>query len=122
MRIALGLVVALLVTAPAAMADSGLVTVRSAHTVAETLDRLEQAARDAGAVIAARIGTPLIQARQTFGVDLPLRALVWEDEQGQVWLTYNAPAYLAARHNVPVDVVEPIRQGLERLVERATRP
>jgi uncharacterized protein (DUF302 family) len=147
MRIALGLVVMLLVTAPDALADTGLVTVRSAHSVAETLDRLEQAARDAGAVIAARIdhganaakagqtlrptalllfanpkaGTPLMQARQTFGIDLPLKALAWEDERGQVWLTYNAPAYLAARHDVPAAALEPVRQGLERLVERATR-
>ncbi len=60
-----------------------------------------------------------MQARQTIGIDLPLKALAWEDERGQVWLTYNAPAY---RHNLPADAVEPMRQGLDRLVERATRP
>jgi uncharacterized protein (DUF302 family) len=148
MRIIVMLVVTLLLAPAAAPADSGLVTVRSAHGVAETLDRLEQAAREAGVAIAARIdhganaakagqtlrptalllfanpkvGTPLIQARQTVGIDLPLKALAWEDERRQVWLTYNAPAYLAARHNLPADAVEPMRQGLERLVERATRP
>lgn len=148
MRIALVLAVIVVTTAPAALADSGLVSVRSAHGVAETLDRLEQAAREAGIVIAARIdhgasaakagqtlrptalllfanpklGTPLMQARQTIGIDLPLKALAWEDERGQVWLTYNAPAYLAGRHNLPADAVEPMRQALERLVERATRP
>jgi uncharacterized protein (DUF302 family) len=135
--------------APApALADDGLVSVRSAHGVAETLDRLEQAAREAGAVIAARIdhsanaakvgqtlrptalllfanpkaGTPLLQARQTMGIDLPLKALAWQDERGQVWLTYNALPYLAARHKLAADTVEPMRQGLERLIERATRP
>jgi len=148
MRIALVLAVIILTTAPAALADSGLVSVRSAHSVAQTLDRLEQAAREAGVVIAARIdhgataakagqtlrptalllfanpklGTPLMQARQTIGIDLPLKALAWEDERGQVWLTYNAPAYLAGRHNLPADAVEPMRQARERLVERATRP
>jgi uncharacterized protein (DUF302 family) len=140
--------VTVLLATAAAHADSGLVSVRSPHGVAETLDRLEQAAREAGVAIAARIdhsanaakvgqtlrptalllfaspkvGTPLIQARQTVGIDLPLKALAWEDERGQVWLTYNAPAYLATRHNLPVDAVEAMRQGLERLVERATRP
>ena len=148
MRIALVLAMIILTTAPAALADSGLVSVRSAHSVAQTLDRLEQAAREAGVAIAARIdhgataakagqtlrptalllfanpklGTPLMQARQTIGIDLPLKALAWEDERGQVWLTYNAPAYLAGRHNLPADAVEPMRQALERLVERATRP
>ena len=148
MRVAVALVVTVLMAAPAALADSGLVNVRSAHGVAQTLDRLEQAAKEAGVAVAARIdhganatkagqtlrptalllfanpklGTPLMQARQTIGIDLPLKALAWEDERGQVWLTYNAPAFLASRHNLPADVVEPMRQALERLVERATRP
>jgi uncharacterized protein (DUF302 family) len=148
MRIVVTLVVTVLLTASPALADDGLVSVRSAHGVAETLDQLEQAAREAGVAIAARIdhsanaakvgqtlrptalllfanpkaGTPLIQARQTMGIDLPLKALAWEDERGQVWLTYNTLPYLAARHKLPADTVEPMRQGLERLVERATRP
>jgi uncharacterized protein (DUF302 family) len=148
MRIVVVLVVTVLLIASAALADTGLVSVRSAHGVAETLDRLEQAAREAGLAIAGRIdhganaakvgqalrptalllfanpkaGTPLIQARQTMGIDLPLKALAWEDERGQVWLTYNALPYLAARHDVPSGAVEAMRQGLERLVERATRP
>jgi len=148
MRVALVLVVIVLMAAPAAPAESGLVSVRSAHGVAETLDRLEKAAKEAGVAVAPRIdhaasaakggqtlrptalllfanpklGTPLMQARQTIGIDLPLKALAWEDERGQVWLTYNAPAYLAGRHNLPADAVEPMRQALERLVERATRP
>ncbi len=148
MRIVLVLVVTTLLMAPAVHADDGLVSVRSPHGVAETLNRLEQAAREAGLAIAGRIdhsanaakvgetlrptalllfanpkaGTPLMQARQTMGIDLPLKALVWEDERGQVWLTYNTTAYLAARHNLTADRVESMRQGLERLVERATRP
>jgi uncharacterized protein (DUF302 family) len=147
MRIVLLLVICLMADS-VALADSGLVSVRSAHGVPETLDRLEQAAREAGVAIAARIdhaanaakagqtlrptalllfanprlGTPLMQARPTMGIDLPLKALAWQDEQGQVWLTYNAPSHLAARHNLPAEAVEPMRQGLERLVERATRP
>ena len=56
------------------------------------------------------------------GIDLPLKALAWEDDKGQVWLTYNAPAYLASRHGLPADAVEPMKQGLERLIDAATRP
>jgi uncharacterized protein (DUF302 family) len=148
MRIVVLFVVTVLVTASPVLAEDGLVSVRSAHGVDETLNRLEQAAREAGVVIAARIdhsanaakigqtlrptalllfanpraGTPLLQARQTMGIDLPLKALAWEDERGQVWLTYNALPYLAARHKLAADTVEPMRQGLERLIERATRP
>jgi uncharacterized protein (DUF302 family) len=48
----------------------------------------------------AKAGTPLMQAVQTLGIDLPLRALVWEDEAGRVWLTYNDPASLARCHGV----------------------
>jgi uncharacterized protein (DUF302 family) len=47
-----------------------------------------------------RGGTPLMQAVQTMGIDLPLKALVWEDEAGQTWLSYNDPAWLARRHGV----------------------
>jgi uncharacterized protein (DUF302 family) len=45
-------------------------------------------------------GTPFMECAQTVGIDLPLKALVWQDESGQVWLGYNDPAYLAARHGV----------------------
>jgi uncharacterized protein (DUF302 family) len=45
-----------------------------------------------------KAGTPLMQAAQTIGIDLPLKALVWQDEQGKTWLGYNDPGWLAARH------------------------
>jgi uncharacterized protein (DUF302 family) len=148
MRIAVTLVVAILLTASVALADSGLVSKRSAHSVHETLDRLERAAREAGIAIAARLdhaasaakagqslrptalllfanpklGTTLMQARQTIGIDLPLKALAWQDDKGQVWLTYNAPAFLAARHGLADEAVEPMKQALERLTDAATRP
>jgi uncharacterized protein (DUF302 family) len=46
-------------------------------------------------------GTPFIECAQTVGIDLPLKALVWEDASAQVWLGYNDTAYLARRHEVP---------------------
>jgi uncharacterized protein (DUF302 family) len=49
-----------------------------------------------------RGGTPLMQAVQTMGIDLPLRALVWQDEAGKTWLAYNDPKWLAKRHDALV--------------------
>lgn len=148
MRTVVILVTMVLMAAAPALADSGLISKPSAHSVSETLDRLEKAAREAEIAIAGRfdhaanaagagqalrptallrfanpkLGTPLMQARQTIGIDLPLKALAWEDDKGQVWLTYNAPAYLASRHGLPPEAVEPMKQGLERLTEQATKP
>jgi uncharacterized protein (DUF302 family) len=47
-----------------------------------------------------RGGTPLMQANQTIGIDLPLKALVWEDAAGKTWLSYNEPPWLAKRHQI----------------------
>ena len=47
-----------------------------------------------------RAGTPLMQAAQTVGIDLPLKPLVWQDEDGTTWLAYNDPQWLAQRHGV----------------------
>lgn len=149
MRSALVIAFALLALAASpAQADSGLITKRTEHSVAETLDRLEKAVKEAGVTVVARIdhaaaaarigqtlrptavllfgnpklGTPLMQARQTIGIDLPLKVLAWEDDKGQVWLSYNAPQALASRHGLPAGSVEPMTQALERLTELATRP
>lgn len=105
---------------------AGLTTLPSAHGAKETMDRLEAAIRAKGMTIFARIdhaagaaevglplrptellifghakaGTPLMQAVQAIGIDLPLKALVHEDESGHVWLSYNQPDWLAARHGI----------------------
>src|SRR6266404_5262547 len=70
------------------------------------------------------VGAPLMLRNQTMGIDLPMKALAWEDERGQVWLTYNAPAYLAERHGVSgsTEALEAMRKGLERFTDAATRP
>ena len=63
-------------------------------------------------------GTPLMECAQTAGIDLPLKALVWEDAAGQVWLGYNDPAYLAQRHGAAAcPVVENLRKALGGLAE-----
>jgi uncharacterized protein (DUF302 family) len=102
----------------------GLTTVRSHHGPKETMDRLEAAVRAKGMTVFARIdhaagaaeaglalratellvfgnargGTPVMQAVQTMGIDLPLKALVWQDASGNTWLSWNEPQWLAQRH------------------------
>jgi uncharacterized protein (DUF302 family) len=104
----------------------GLLSTRSSFGAKDTMDRLEAALRAGGATIFARIdhaagaasigeslratevlifgnpkgGTPLMQAEQTIGIDLPLKALVWQDSAGAVWLSYNEPDSLAQRHGL----------------------
>jgi uncharacterized protein (DUF302 family) len=126
----------------------GVVTIPSAHSVAATIDRLAEAATGAGLRIFARIdhaagaaevdmplrptellifghprgGTPLMQDAQTAGLDLPLRALAWEDAQGKVWLTAPDAHALAARHGLgeaSAAAVEAIAAGVDRLMHAA---
>ena len=133
------------------MSADGLITVSSSFGPEETMKRLEAEVRAKGMTVFARVdhaagaaeaglplrptdllifgaargGTPLMQAAQTIGIDLPLKALVWQDEQGATWLSYNDPAYLAGRH----DVGEPARAAvnamtgaLHAIAAKATTP
>ncbi|MFQ5960202.1 MAG: DUF302 domain-containing protein [Candidatus Methylomirabilales bacterium] len=150
MRQAIIAVLAIIMLAPAAFAGTGLVTKKSTHSVAQTLDRLEGALKDKGIVVFARIdhaagakkagmhlrptellifgnpklGTPLIESKQTIGIDLPLKVLAWEDENGQVWLTYNAPAFLVNRHGITdrAQVLKKMTGTLHKLTDVATKP
>jgi len=70
-------------------------------------------------------GTPFMECAQTVGIDLPLKALVWEDSSGQVWLGYNAPEYLAQRHGANAKecaVVVNLIKALTGIAEEVTRP
>ena len=129
-----------------ASAAEGLVVVKSPHSAKDTMNRLEETVKQRGLTIFARIdhaagaakigkmlrptellifgnpqgGTPFMECAQTVGIDLPLKALVWEDEASQVWLGYNDPAFLAQRHGVaPCPVVETLRKALAGMVEAA---
>ena len=53
-----------------------------------------------------RAGTPLMQAAPSIAIDLPLKLLVWEDGEGKVWISYNSPAYLRARHDFPRELLQ----------------
>ncbi|HET9378824.1 MAG TPA: DUF302 domain-containing protein [Chthoniobacterales bacterium] len=69
----------------------------------------------------ARGGTPLMRSVQTAGIDLPLKALVWEDASGTTWLSYNEPAWIAQRHNIPnaEPVVRKLSAALSGMLRKA---
>ncbi|MGA3205714.1 MAG: DUF302 domain-containing protein [Bryobacteraceae bacterium] len=119
-------------------AGRGLVSKSSAHSVAETLDRLEAVLREksirdeakkAGLHMPAmellifgnpKAGTPLMVSEPTIGIDLPLKALAWEDREGKVWLSYNAPEYLEERFSIGEELMKNI-SGIGGLIELALR-
>ena len=127
----------------------GLVILKSPRPAAETMNRLEGIVKQRDLTVFARIdhaagaakigktlrptellifgnpqgGTPLMECAQTAGIDLPLKALVWQDSAGQVWLGYNDPAFIAHRHgasNCPV--VANLQKALEGIAQAATAP
>ena len=69
----------------------------------------------------ARGGTPFTQVAQTAGIDLPLKALVWQDEDGAVWIGWNDPAWIAARHDFAPDskAIENLREALAKIANEA---
>jgi uncharacterized protein (DUF302 family) len=67
-----------------------------------------------------KAGTPLMLAAPSVAIDLPLKALAWQDGGGQVWLSYNAPEYLKKRHGLP-EALLPNIAGIKALVEQAAR-
>jgi len=71
----------------------------------------------------AKGGTPLMQSRQTIGIDLPLKVLVWQVEVGKVWVSYNDPSWLAKRHGLGPDIdsaLSAMAAGLGAIVKEAT--
>jgi uncharacterized protein (DUF302 family) len=128
------------------MNTPGLTLLQSRHGAADTLARLSAeiksrgltlfahidhaaGAREAGLPLRptdlllfgnARGGTPLMQAQQSIGIDLPLKALIFEDDAGTTWLGYNDPHWLASRHGLGAEV-EPVLANLSKLLEALAR-
>jgi uncharacterized protein (DUF302 family) len=124
--------------------SNGLIDKPSHHSVEDTVERLEQLLRAKGLSLFALIdhsgeaakvglsmrptrllifgspaaGTPLMLAAPSVAIDLPLKILVWEDPDGRVWVSYNDPAYLQARHHLPDDLLRNIA-GVEALAAMA---
>jgi len=114
--------------------EYGIIVLRSNHSVDQTVEKLEKMLQAKGVKLFAivdhsgeaekaglhmpptkllifgspKAGTPLMVASPGIAIDLPLKILVSEDSQGQVWISYNSPAYLQSRHNLPADLVKNI--------------
>lgn len=123
---------------------TGIIKIKSAHSVEKTILLLETALLQKGMTIFKRInhtagaekvgmqlrptqllifgnpkaGTPLMLCAQSAALDLPQKALAYEDEAGQVWLSYNDPAYMAKRHNIK-DCEEPLKKVSKALANFA---
>ncbi|MEJ2455429.1 MAG: DUF302 domain-containing protein [Candidatus Thiodiazotropha sp.] len=143
------LLVLLMVLTWSAQADTGLVNVKSAFSVAETADRFAAAAEQAGLKIFARIdhaagaakvglelrpnqliifgnpkvGTALMTSDPRAGIELPLKALAWQDAEGNVWLSYNSPDYLFGRFAIEdrMPVKQKITGALAKFAAAATK-
>lgn len=130
-------------------AAEGLIAVKSPHSVKVTADRFEAAAKTRGLNMFLRVdhaagakkigkdlrptellvfgnpqgGTPLMECAQSAGIDLPLKALAWQDASGQVWLGYNDPSFLARRHGAGEcgPVVQNLAKALAGLAQEAVR-
>ncbi|WP_197715848.1 DUF302 domain-containing protein [Vibrio aphrogenes] len=129
--------------------DNGLIQVKSQHSVQATTDKLvstlkakgmtvfnridhAQSAKNVGITLRPtqlvifgnpKVGSPLMACQQSFAIDLPQKALITEDDGGQVWLTYNDPQYLAKRHNLSGcdEVLSKVSQALANFAKAATQ-
>jgi uncharacterized protein (DUF302 family) len=127
-----------------ALAGDTVVTKPSKYSVPETIGRIESAVTAKGMQVFARIdhggeakkvglamrptellifgnpkgGTALMVAKPTVAIDLPMKALAWEDENGKVWLTYNSPELLHERHGVPTELTSKL-DSVGKLLEAA---
>jgi uncharacterized protein (DUF302 family) len=125
-------------------ADNGIISKPSKYSVPETLHRLETILASKSVKVFAVVdhsgeaekaglkmpstqllifgnpkgGTPVMLAAPTAAIDLPLKALAWEDASGKVWLSYNDPAYIQRRFNLSDDVMKPLA-GIGALIEQA---
>ncbi len=146
----LGMIFAILMalTGLAVADNNGMISKKSHYSVKTTLDRLENALRKKGITIVTRwshdagakrvgiklrptellifgnpkIGSHFFTSQQTAGIDLPMKALAWKDAHGQVWLTYNDPAYIAKRHGIQdrAKIVAKMTAALNKLSNIAT--
>ncbi len=150
MRYLLCTLMAMFFFASVTYADNGIISIKSSHDVKTTVDRLDNILREKGMTVFIRInhaegaqkvgkklrptelvifgnpkvGTPLMQCGQSVGIDLPQKALIWQDESGQVWLSYNDPKYLASRHSIKecTEIIKKIEKALGNFARMATMP
>lgn len=133
------------------MAAEGLITISSSYGPQETMAKLEAEVKAKGLTVFAHVdhaagatavglsllptdllifgnakgGTPLMQAAQTIGIDLPLKVLVWQDASGKTWLSYNDPSWIAKRHGLGPEAeatVKALSGALAAVTAAATKP
>jgi uncharacterized protein (DUF302 family) len=145
-KIILALISLILTTMPAMAAD-GVINVPSSYSVAETADRLENILKQKGMTVFNRlkhsegaakvgvalrdtqliifgnpkVGSPLMKCQQSVAIDLPQKALIWQDAQSKVWISYNDPRYLMKRHGISGcgEVVAKIEKALAGMTQAA---
>lgn len=133
-----------------AIVDKGLINRLSTYDVKVTADRLEETLKEKGMNVFARInhaagartideelrpteliifgnpalGAPLMQSSQSAAIDLPMKLLVWLDDSGKVWITYNDPKYLVERHGIEGcdELISKIEDGLSGVAEASAGP
>ena len=138
-----------LLVAPPTIAADGMIDVPSSFNVEVTADRLESILKKKGMTIFNRVkhsesasnvgvelrkteliifgnpkvGSPLMKCQQTIAIDLPQKALIWEDDNATVWVSYNDPQYLKTRHNVTgcEKVISKIEKALSGITKAATQ-
>ncbi len=138
-----------LLLSPHSIASDGITKLSSAHSVIETVNKLEAIFAKKGITVFAKIdhqagakkinktipatvvlifgnpklGTPLMQCAPQVAIDLPQKILVSEDSKGNVWIRYNQPSYLAKRHNIEgcEQSLEQMTQALKKVTEKASR-
>ena len=141
------IVLLIIFTALPAMAADGLIDIQSSFSVQETTDRLVKILNEKGMTIfnqinhsnAARkvgvelpetrliifgnpkVGSPFMQCQQSVAIDLPQKAIVWEDHQSKVWISYNDPRYLEKRHHIVGcdEVITKIEKALSGITRAA---
>ncbi|GAA3706328.1 DUF302 domain-containing protein [Oceanisphaera sediminis] len=142
------LLFAVAISASAQTAD-GMMNIESTFTVKDTADRMESILKENGMTVFNRIdhaqgadkvglelrdtelllfgnprvGSPLMQCRQSVAIDLPQKALIWQDEANRVWISYNEPGYLAKRHDITgcEEVISKIEKALAGMATKATK-
>ncbi len=118
----------------APITDNGIIAIPSNHAVDQTVEKLKSILQAKGVTLFALVdhsgeaekvgmkmrptkllifgspkaGTPVMLAAPSIAIDLPLKVLIWQDGQGQVWLSYNSPAYLQQRHGLPLELLQNI--------------
>ncbi len=140
-------ILVVLVMTISAHAAEGMVDVKSSFGIKETGDRLESVLKERGMTIFNRVkhseaaikvgvelreteliifgnpkaGSPLMKCQQSVAIDLPQKALIWKDSEGNIWISYNDPRYLEKRHNVPgcEEVISKIEKALAGIAKAA---